>query len=424
MSSSGVKTCPECAEEIKLEAKVCRYCGTAFSVVRVGYCLRCHKVVAASDLGVCVVCGSRLIDLRLESQEISGPTIGAKREDLAAVASPAPVPDGEEEPEAEAKPAPSLVPVETPATDESEPQPEPEPEPEDEAEDESEPESKLEVPPAPAAPTPPPGPPPGVPWIKPTDQPAVSSSEVAERLAAFGRRESTPPVAETPPFNPASATVAEEAPGASETAEPEVLGEPETGEAGKHELLGIVPSLAHRIAYPFYLLGVIAVLAMWVIGFIWDSQLEGTQSFGSQTLKSFAVATYGDGGRLFVEWQIGLIAIICALLLPLRLQPKGWFREKGVAKEFSKKLQSSYGVDMLLAHKWYFQKLMLAIALWAIGIAYLVARVVGLEDFVLEMGGAIALGGMLVAFACAGVMAVRRKPLVALDETGRLRNRD
>lgn len=451
MSSLGVKTCPECAEEIKLEAKVCRYCGTTFSVVRVGYCMRCHKIAAASDLGVCVICGSRLIDVRLESQELSGPTIGAKKDRLVTDREA----EAESEPEVEGKlaataavpavpfsPTAAVVPVSVPSPapeEETKPSEETEPEPGDEAdveldeaepepEPEAEPEAKAILPssPVPAAPSPPPGPPPGVPWTKPTSKPdqigTASSSDVAERLAAFGRRESAIPASGpvAPPSAPAPPVPSEPAPPESAPSKPTEAVKPEMPAGDR---LGIVPSIAQRIAYPFYLLALITVLAIWIIDFVWDAYLKGTSNPGSATLADFVVATYDRDSSLLVDWQIGLIAIICALLIPTSLQPKGWFRQRGVAKDFSKRLDEQYGVTMLFAHRWYFHKLMLAVALWGIGCAYLVARVVRLDDFVIEMGGMLLLGAMLVAFACAAVLAVRRTPVVALKEDGSLESR-
>jgi hypothetical protein len=184
---------------------------------------------------------------------------------------------------------------------------------------------------------------------------------------------------------------------------------------------GIVPSLAHKIAYPFYLLAVIATLVVFVLSWVWDHSLEGTVKPGSQTLANFVLATYGhDNTVIAVPFGVGVAVIVCAFLMPTRLQPRGWFREKGLAKEYRKELEAEFGVDMLFNQKYYYPKLLLALAVWALAIAGVVIELASKSSFVIKAGGLLTLGSLLVGFACSGVMAVRREPVVAVDDAGHI----
>lgn len=68
--TSTTKKCPMCAEEIKLKAKICHFCGAEFEVTVRGYCTNCHTVIDANESGKCKNCLRKIVDQRVESRLI------------------------------------------------------------------------------------------------------------------------------------------------------------------------------------------------------------------------------------------------------------------------------------------------------------------------------------------------------------------
>jgi hypothetical protein len=64
----GIKHCQGCGEEIKAEAKICRFCRERFEVHLRGYCLQDHQIVNVTDQGRCPFCGGVVEDIHVESK--------------------------------------------------------------------------------------------------------------------------------------------------------------------------------------------------------------------------------------------------------------------------------------------------------------------------------------------------------------------